>query len=837
MKQKYKRLISGLVVANMVGAMITSMPITANASDTVGASAASATVSSSTYSKPDTLNITKIANYSVGKTNKDGGVAEIVKYNKDNGKFYLVNGVIKTLEIVPLTSAGGTLTKEKSINIGALAETNGFQYGDLTSVDVNTATDKIALAVQELDSAKNGKIMVLDYDGNLLKTYEAGVQPDMVKFTSDGRYILTADEGEPRVAGMDPQGSVTIVDTQNDSVTHVKFDKPELIDNLVHIRGASDSTTGLVTGSGSKADAVTDLEPEYIALSGDESIAYVSLQENNAIAAINMSTKSLISVKGLGYKDFRKSSNSLDLVNDGQFKLENVPFYGMYMPDGVAAYKVGSTTYLFTANEGDETDWSGRKNGSSIGDLKGSLNTNSAAAKFLNGKTTYDKVTVAGDMGTDNVYLYGGRSFSVWNAETMRQVYDSGNDFESITAERLPDNFNASNSKTTKDDRSPKKGPEPEYVTVGKVGNKVFAFIGLERTGGVMTYDVTNPEHPVFANYINTRKWTPKDTLATDTGPEGLDFIPASESPTGFPLLLVANEVGGTIAVLQLDVVTLSGPTSLIVGETSVAEATYGGMKLTSSSGVTFTSSNTAVAEIGSTSGQITAKNEGQTVITATYGAINGSYTLNVNSQNIKVQLLATSDLHGNIDSKFNEKDSGINEDLDGDTKKDKDLGGMQYMATYINAKKAENPNTLMLHSGDMVGASPPLSALFHDEPTIEVLNEIGFDVGAVGNHEFDEGTAELIRLIQGGAHVDGTGSPNYTGMKYPILGANVKFKANHEHALPPYAVKEVAGTKIGFIGVVTEETPHIVIPTGIQDLEFTDAVEAVNEAAAELKA
>ncbi|UJF34637.1 choice-of-anchor I family protein [Paenibacillus hexagrammi] len=491
------------------------------------------------------MSITKIASYSVGQTNADGGVAEIVKFNKDNGKFYLVNGSAEppTLDIVSLPASGGTLTKDKSIDISALVDSNEFAYGDLTSVDINTATHRIAIVVQEQDANKNGKILLLDYDGKPVTSFEAGVQPDMVKFTSDGRYILTADEGEPRTAGMDPQGSVTIVDTSDQTVTHVKFDKPELIDDLVHIRGASDSS-GNITGSGSKEEAVTDLEPEYIALSGDESIAYISLQENNAIAAIQIPTKTLLSVKGLGYKDFNKPGNSLDLVKDSTIKLENVPFFGMYMPDGIASYSVDGKNYVFTANEGDATDWPGRMNGTSIGDIKAGLNPASAAAAFLNGKTAYDKTEIAGDMGTDNVYLYGGRSFSIWNADTMGQVYDSGNDFETITAERLPDNFNASNSKTAMDDRSAKKGPEPEYVCIGKVGNRVFAFVGLERIGGVMTYDVTDVQHPIFVSYINTREFTPKNNLATDTGPEGLEFIPASDSPNGFPLLLVANEVG-----------------------------------------------------------------------------------------------------------------------------------------------------------------------------------------------------------------------------------------------------------------------------------------------------
>ncbi|MNO42689.1 Trifunctional nucleotide phosphoesterase protein YfkN precursor [compost metagenome] len=504
----------------------------------------------------DVIDINKIASYSVGTTSKDGGVAEIVKFNKDNGKFYLVNGSSNppSIDIVTLTT--GTLSKDKTISVKELAETDGFQYGDLTSVDINTVTDKIAVAVQEKGTAKQGKILVLDYEGNLLQSYAAGVQPDMVKYTSDGRYILTADEGEPREEGVDPEGSVTIVDTLNNdatqAVTHVKFDNPNVIDDLVHIRGASNSK-GKITGKGTKADALHDLEPEFISLSADEATAYVSLQENNAIAVIDIASKTVTAVKGLGFKDFNDPKNALDLINDGVINLENAPFLGMYMPDGIATYSVDGQTYLLTANEGDATEWPGRESASKVSKLVESLNPASDAAIFLKDKgTLYDKLEAAGDMGTEDIYLYGGRSFSIWNAADMTQVYDSGSDFERVTAERLPDYFNTSNSKVEKDDRSTKKGPEPEYVAVGKVGGKTLAFVGLERIGGVMTYDVTNPQQPVFMNYVNTREFD--KGLATDTGPEGLEFIEAKDSPTGRPLLLVANEVGGTVAVLELDV-------------------------------------------------------------------------------------------------------------------------------------------------------------------------------------------------------------------------------------------------------------------------------------------
>jgi hypothetical protein len=571
----------------------------------------------------DVISITKIGGYAVGTTSEDGGVAEIIKYNRDNGRFYLVNGSTHpaSVDIVNLKD-GIHPEKETSINVEQLSETGGFSYGDLTSVDINTATKRIAVAVQEEDALKNGKVLVLDYDGRLLEQYETGVQPDMLKYTEDGRYILTADEAEPRTLAGDPEGSVTIINTATKAVNLVKFDDPAAIDDLVHIRGAVDPKTKLITGKGSKADAIRDLEPEFIELSGDQATAYVSLQENNAIAAVDVVSGKLLWVKGLGFKDLGKPENKLDLLNDNTIRLENVPFKGVYMPDGISQYTVNGKTYLFTANEGDATEWDSKENATKISKVKGLLNPDSAAAKFLNGTTKYDGVEVMSDMGNEDIYLYGGRSFSVWDAADMTQVYDSGSDFEQITAERLPGYFNASNSNTTLDSRSSKKGPEPEYVKVGMVGKRALAFTGLERIGGLMTYDVTNPGQPQFVNYINSREFTPKNNLETDTGPEGIDFIPATASPTGLPLVLVANEVGGTVAVYQLNVTKITldqSSLSLTAGGTAaVLKATAqagGGTEGT----LSWSSSNAAVASVDQT-GKVTPHAAG-TVVVSVYSA------------------------------------------------------------------------------------------------------------------------------------------------------------------------------------------------------------------------
>jgi 2',3'-cyclic-nucleotide 2'-phosphodiesterase (5'-nucleotidase family) len=191
---------------------------------------------------------------------------------------------------------------------------------------------------------------------------------------------------------------------------------------------------------------------------------------------------------------------------------------------------------------------------------------------------------------------------------------------------------------------------------------------------------------------------------------------------------------------------------------------------------------------------------------------------------NVKVQLLGMNDLHGKIDvTGTDPKRPGMK------------FGRADYFAAYIRQREATNPNSLVMHSGDMVGGSSPVSALLQDEPTVEIMNAIGFDVGTLGNHEFDEGVDEMLRLIEGGDHPNGT--KNYQGMKFPVVAANVEYKDTGKPVLAPYAIQEVGGQKIGFIGVVTTEVPNIVMPTGISGVRFTDEAAAVNKYVPELQA
>ncbi|WML50620.1 5'-nucleotidase C-terminal domain-containing protein [Neobacillus sp. PS3-34] len=186
-----------------------------------------------------------------------------------------------------------------------------------------------------------------------------------------------------------------------------------------------------------------------------------------------------------------------------------------------------------------------------------------------------------------------------------------------------------------------------------------------------------------------------------------------------------------------------------------------------------------------------------------------------------EVQILGINDFHGQLDT----YDTKLN------------AGGAEYLAAYLKQREATNPNTLLVHAGDMVGASSPVSALLQDEPTIRFLNKMGFDVGTLGNHEFDEGVQEMMRLIKGGAHpktVDKYGP--FEGAQFPYVSANVVDAVTNKPILNPYVIKKINGVDIGFIGVTLTDTPNIVIPSGVAGVKFLDEAESINKYAAELK-
>lgn len=491
------------------------------------------------------INIEKTGVFFTGNKSEDGGAAEIVKYNKDNNKFYVINGVKSKIHIVSLDEmqkGNNSSDSGKELDLRHLVEVGDFKYGDVTSIAIDNNRKEIAVSVQEKSYEKDGKVVIIDYDGNLKDIYSCGVQPDMITYTKDSKYILTANEGEPRLGYgegiIDPEGSVTLINLENKTSKKVSFEKfnssrEELVSkNLLLKKGAKISE---------------DLEPEYITVDSKSKTAYVGLQEANAIAVLDIEKGEFVSINPLGFKDHSIEKNAIDVVKDKNINIKTENLYGAYMPDSITSYDVNGKTYLLTANEGDAREYV-TKDFPAI--LKGNQYSNIAKIKISGQSVEVLDNKVVDGLDENKNYLFGGRSFSIWDADTMKLVYDSGSDFEKIAAERYEEYFNTSNKNTAKEDRSGKKGPEPEEVRVGLVGDKVMAFIGLERIGGVMTYDITSNNNVKFQSYLNTRDFS--EDIGGDSGPEGIEFIPANISKSGYPMLLVANEISGTVSSLEI---------------------------------------------------------------------------------------------------------------------------------------------------------------------------------------------------------------------------------------------------------------------------------------------
>jgi hypothetical protein len=427
----------------------------------------------------------------------------------------------------------------------------------------------VAVAVQAAVKTDPGLVQFFRASNfALINEVTVGALPDMITFTPDGRHVLVANEGEPSDDyTVDPEGSVSIISLHGGvervtqaSVTTAGFDATIPQTNAASLRVFGPSAT-----------LARDLEPEYIAVSPDSRTAWVSLQENNAIAVLDIRRRRFTRIAGLGFKDHMLADNAFDPSDrDGEggagaIRMGNWPVRGMYQPDGLHAFQVRGSTYLLSANEGDTREYAGFSELTRVKDLvsAGRLDPLSAAfAHTTDAALGRLRVTTAtgdtdGDGDIDVLHAFGARSFSIWSPD-VEMVFDSADDLERRTAVLEPANFNATNDANQSfDSRSDDKGPEPEYVTTGKLWGRTWAFVGLERIGGVMVYDVTYPRSPEFAAYLNHRDFSPVIDATTfasakDLGPEGLLFIGPADSPDGTPLLVLSNEVSGTTTILRV---------------------------------------------------------------------------------------------------------------------------------------------------------------------------------------------------------------------------------------------------------------------------------------------
>ncbi len=712
--------------------------------------------------------------------------AEIPAFDPGSNRLFLVAGdVVEILNLANPTNP--SKVSELSFDTSTLPSgfdliPNSVAVGKAGTISEGIVA--VALAVRDtLNNQQLGEVQFFrTSDGSFLGKQSVGFLPDMVTFTPDGTKVLTANEGEPNETyTSDPEGSISIIDissgietatVQNATFTTFNTQQASLEAAGVRIFGRIFNDAGEVVRNSTVAE---DVEPEYITFNKDGTKAWVTLQENNAFAVVDIATATVEEIIPLGFKDHSLPGNGLDASDrdvdgssgaGGKINIQNWPLLGMYQPDAIASYTVGNQTYYVTANEGDARirptdneaalELLGLEEGDIYNEETGVDNVTLDPTAFPNAETLQENINLGrinitntqgdtdGDGDFDKLYSYGARSFSIWDSNG-NLVFDSGDDFEQITAAAFPDFFNASNSNNTLDNRSDNKGPEPEGVTVGAVGGRNYAFIGLERIGGVMVYDVTDPTAPTFVQYLNDRDFTADpETNDTDSGPEGLLFIPAADSPNSENLLVVTNEVSKTVAVMEFN--PPPSPFTLQLLHVTDQEAT----------------------------------------------------TPNSNITNVSAVLSALE-----------------HQDADGN--------GV-----------ADFTNTLRLSSGDAI-----IPGLFYDASSpvfgsrgiadIQIQNELGFQAIAFGNHEFDFGTEAIAGLINGSA----PGSlfeSDFLGTNFPYLSTNLDFstdpnlaplvvpggQAPQANTVTSSVIVDVNGENIGVIGATTPTLASISSPGGV---------------------
>jgi hypothetical protein len=489
------------------------------------------------------------------------GAAEIVAHDPKTQRLFVINAADVTVDVLDIHDPANPY-RLASIDASGLG-------GSANSVAVKHGL--VAVAIEANDKQADGVVAFYDAQTfSLLNTITVGALPDMLLFTPEGRKLLVANEGEPNDGySVDPEGSNSIIDLAR-GVRRATV-------ATAHFRDFNDQRDALrakgVRLFGPNASVAQDLEPEYITVSDDGRRAWVSLQEANAFAVVDIRRAQVVDILPLGFKDHSQPGNELDASDrDGGVNIRNWPVYGMYLPDAIDSYRFRGRTYIVSANEGDTRDYGGFSEEVRIG--SSSLALDPAAfpdAALLKNNANLGRLKVTRSLGDANgdglyekLYAFGARSFSIWS-EDGELVYDSGADFERIIAERLPAYFNSNHEEDNSfDGRSDDKGPEPEAVAIGEIRDRTYAFIGLERMGGVMIYDISNPHAVAFVDYVNGRNFgvpvcldaacSAPNPEAGDLGPESLTFIPAQRSPNKRPLLVVGSEVSGTTAVYEIDV-------------------------------------------------------------------------------------------------------------------------------------------------------------------------------------------------------------------------------------------------------------------------------------------
>jgi hypothetical protein len=536
----------------------------------------------------------------LGRWNSGVGLAgaEISAYDPASQRLFVTNGATNQIDIVNIAIPSAP-KKVKSIDLAS--------KGVIGIQSVAVKDGLVAIAASVTSTQSNGRIFFADTNGKLIagvtNGIEVGALPDHVSFSPNGRYLLSANEGEPASYCLtngvlptttDPYGTISIIDVSGavpSAAITLNFESYNDRAGAITFQG------GRIFGP--NASVAQDVEPEYITFSSDSKYAYVTLQENNAIATIDMATKTISEISGLNTKNHSVAGKGLDAISNSTPTIATQTVNGMYLPDAIASLKgADGSEYVVTANEGDARSYACLLGGTSTTTLESedaklssvydSTNAGITAVKDAVGSlvvtpfapATARAIQVTSSTKVTTAYSFGSRSFSIWRTanvegiDTMEQVWDSGDQLEKLTAELNPAGFNSDWNTSTgaindKDTRSTKKGPEPEGVAVGRAYGTQWIVVGMEREGGLALYNGDDPLNPVFVDYINTSNRAGNlvsgkaTATAGDVSPEGIMFVSPDESPTGTALVIVSYELSGTVGIYEIPRKHPTAPRSL----------------------------------------------------------------------------------------------------------------------------------------------------------------------------------------------------------------------------------------------------------------------------------
>ncbi|MET0735600.1 MAG: choice-of-anchor I family protein [Microbacterium sp.] len=549
-----RRRIAAMTAAAVTAGALTLAPITA--------ASAAVVPDPVEYSADDaSLALAPIGSFETGVFDESG--AEIVAAY--GGRLFVVNALAGSVSVLDYTDPAA-IALEFALASDGVANSVAVRADGLGVIafEAPVKTDPGHLVFFDANAT--------DAAAALLGEVEVGALPDMVSLSADGAHAVVANEGEPADDfSSDPEGSVSIVALPA-TVAAPAQGAVRTADFHAFEAGGSKVLPADVRVFGPRPHGddlpvSRNLEPEYIAIDGG--VAYAALQEANAVAVIDLATATVSEIWPLGFKDLGVAGSGIDASDRDPngaptFNIQTYRgLHGVYMPDGLNSYAAAGQTYLVTANEGDAREWDDYVEPVRAKDLGKDGVAPVCADSPLAGSLkdpALGRLNVTRELGLDEargcyseLYAFGGRSFSIWTTDGAR-VFDSGDEFERITHAANPAFFNSNHTEAVLEGRSDDKGPEPENLAIGAIGDRTYAFIGFERVGGIAVYDITSPADATFVTYVNNRDFAAPATTpgAGDLGAEGVAFIPAAKSATGEPLLAVANEVSGTTTLFGI---------------------------------------------------------------------------------------------------------------------------------------------------------------------------------------------------------------------------------------------------------------------------------------------